>query len=73
MRLYLSSTMSDVVSGEGKLTGRRKQKIADRQRVTGFARLYGTIRTIQREIESQMSDFEEQMEELLYVLLTIIS
>jgi rabenosyn-5 len=46
---------------------RRKQKIADRQRVTGFARLYGTIRTIQGEIESQMSDFEEQMEDLLYV------
>jgi hypothetical protein len=46
---------------------RRKQKIADRSRVNGFARLYGTIRTIQHEIESQMSDFEELMEELVYV------
>jgi rabenosyn-5 len=53
-----------------RLTTRRKQKIADRQRVTGFARLYGTIRTIQGEIESQMSDFEEQMEDLLYVFVS---
>ena len=33
--------------------------------MNGFARLYSTIRTIQREIEAQMSDFEDQMEDLV--------
>jgi hypothetical protein len=44
---------------------RRKQKIADRSRVSGFARLYGALRTIQHEIEAQMSECEEQMEDLV--------
>jgi rabenosyn-5 len=47
---------------------RRKQKIADRQRVSGFARLYGALRTIQHEIEAIMGEFEDQMEDLVYVI-----
>ena len=51
---------------EAKLIrGSRKQKMADRQRVNGFARLYTAIRSIQHEVEDLMPEFEEQMESLL--------
>lgn len=40
----------------------RKQKMADRTRVTGFARLYQALKTLQAEIDDMMPDFEEQME-----------
>ena len=49
----------------------RKQKIEDRQRPTGFARLYQMLRTLQAEIEDAMPDFEEQMVILTYVSLCI--
>ncbi|GFZ47917.1 hypothetical protein JCM24511_05664 [Saitozyma sp. JCM 24511] len=42
----------------------RKQKMADRQRVTTFAKLYQMLRKLQSEIEDVMPEFEEQMEEL---------
>ena len=41
---------------------RRKQRIADRQRMTGFARLYQALRSLQSEVEDTMPDFEEQMD-----------
>lgn len=44
---------------------RRKQKMQDRQRVTGFARLYQALRTLQAEIEDLAADFEEQLSELV--------
>ena len=44
------------------LTVSRIQKIADRQRVNGFARLYQMLRNLQHEIEDTMPDFEEQMD-----------
>lgn len=37
----------------------------DRQRVTGFARLYQALRTLQIEIENLTADFEEQLSELV--------
>jgi hypothetical protein len=43
---------------------RRKQKMADRQRVTTFAKLYQMLRKLQSEIEDVMPEFEEQMEML---------
>ncbi|OXB35048.1 hypothetical protein J007_05288 [Cryptococcus neoformans] len=43
----------------------RKQKMQDRQRVTGFARLYQALRTLQAEIEDLAADFEEQLSELV--------
>ena len=52
-----------------RLHFRRKQKIADRQRVNGFARLYQALRTLQAEIEEMMPDFEEQMDILTYGVL----
>lgn len=45
------------------LTSRRKHKILDRQRTTGFARLYQALRAIQHEIEELTPEFEDQMEE----------
>ena len=47
------------------LTSRRKQKMADRKRVTGFQRLYQALRSLQGEIEELMPDFEEQMDILV--------
>jgi hypothetical protein len=46
---------------------RRKQKMADRERPTGFGRLYQTIRLLQRTVEDVMPEFEEQMELLVFV------
>jgi len=43
---------------------RRKQKIQDRQRVTGFARLYQMLRGLQAEIEEVLPEFEEQLDYL---------
>lgn len=40
----------------------------DRQQVTGFARLYAALRSLQAEIEEVMVDFEGQMDILAYVL-----
>ncbi|KAK8847582.1 hypothetical protein IAR55_005441 [Kwoniella newhampshirensis] len=42
----------------------RKQKIQDQQRVTGFARLYQAMRTLQSEIEDLIPDYEDQLMEL---------
>ncbi|WVQ98252.1 hypothetical protein IAU59_005375 [Kwoniella sp. CBS 9459] len=42
----------------------RKQKMADRQRVTGFARLYQALRSLQSEIEDLMPEYEDQLAEL---------
>ncbi|WVF69598.1 hypothetical protein IAT40_004376 [Kwoniella sp. CBS 6097] len=42
----------------------RKQKMADRQRVNGFARLYQALRTLQSEIEDLMPEYEDQLAEL---------
>lgn len=46
---------------------RRKQKMADRQRPTGFARLYQLLRGLQAEIEETMPEFEDEMQELMCV------
>ncbi|RXK40873.1 hypothetical protein M231_01721 [Tremella mesenterica] len=42
----------------------RKQKMTDRQKVSGFARLYGILRSLQAEIESLMPDYEDSLAEL---------
>ncbi|WWC86709.1 uncharacterized protein L201_001586 [Kwoniella dendrophila CBS 6074] len=42
----------------------RKQKMQDRQRVTGFAKLYSALRSLQGEIEELMPEFEDQLAEL---------
>ncbi|WRT64590.1 uncharacterized protein IL334_001522 [Kwoniella shivajii] len=42
----------------------RKQKMQDRQRVTGFAKLYSALRTLQSDIEELMPEFEDQLAEL---------
>ncbi|WWD21672.1 hypothetical protein CI109_106158 [Kwoniella shandongensis] len=42
----------------------RKQKMQDRQRVTGFARLYQAMRDLQSEIEDLIPDYEDQLMEL---------
>jgi hypothetical protein len=47
---------------------RRKQKMQDRQRVSGFARLYAALRTMQAEIEEVMLEFEGHMDLLTWVL-----
>ncbi|WVN89306.1 uncharacterized protein L203_104528 [Cryptococcus depauperatus CBS 7841] len=39
----------------------RKQKIGDRQRITGFSRLYHGLRSLQFEIESLLSEYEEHL------------
>ncbi|OCF45785.1 hypothetical protein I317_00273 [Kwoniella heveanensis CBS 569] len=42
----------------------RKQKMADRQRINGFARLYQALRMLQSEIEELMPEYEDQLAEL---------
>ncbi|WVR04794.1 hypothetical protein IAU60_001806 [Kwoniella sp. DSM 27419] len=42
----------------------RKQKMQDRQRVNGFARLYQALRSLQAEIEELMPEYEDQLAEL---------
>ncbi|WWC68141.1 uncharacterized protein I206_102064 [Kwoniella pini CBS 10737] len=42
----------------------RKQKMQDRQRVTGFARLYSALRGLQGDIEELMPEFENQLADL---------
>ena len=51
----------------GSYGRRRKQRIADRIRITGFAKLYQMLRTLQAEIEDTLPDFEDQMELLMRV------
>lgn len=46
---------------------RRKQKMADRQRVTSFAKLYALLHQLQAEIEDAMPEFEDAMEILACV------
>lgn len=41
---------------------RRKQKMQDRQRVSGFAKLYAALTSLQAEIEEVMLDFEGHMD-----------
>lgn len=45
----------------------RKQKMQDRQRVSGFARLYAALRGLQVDIEEAMGEFEAQMDILTSV------
>ncbi|WWD00801.1 hypothetical protein V866_007737 [Kwoniella sp. B9012] len=42
----------------------RKQKMQDRQRVTGFARLYSALRSLQSNIEELMPEFEDLLADL---------
>nr|XP_018265268.1 uncharacterized protein I303_01628 [Kwoniella dejecticola CBS 10117]OBR87426.1 hypothetical protein I303_01628 [Kwoniella dejecticola CBS 10117] len=42
----------------------RKQKMQDRQRVTGFTRLYTALRGLQGDIEELMPEFEDQLADL---------
>ncbi|WVW78231.1 hypothetical protein I302_100184 [Kwoniella bestiolae CBS 10118] len=42
----------------------RKQKMQDRQRVTGFARLYSALRGLQGNIEELMPEFEDLLADL---------
>ena len=51
------------------LIPRRKQKMADRSRVGGYARLYHMLRNLQAEIENLMPDYEDALSELSYVCL----
>ncbi|ORX34061.1 FYVE zinc finger-domain-containing protein [Kockovaella imperatae] len=39
----------------------RKQRIADRERVSGFSRVYKALRSLQSDIEDLIPDFEEHM------------
>ncbi|WVQ79874.1 hypothetical protein IAT38_001974 [Cryptococcus sp. DSM 104549] len=42
----------------------RKQKMQDRQRVTGFSRLYQALRSLQSEIEDLIPEYEDHLVEL---------